>query len=145
MTENIHATCVDWQGQGILLLGAPGSGKSDLALRLISGKNCLLVADDRTDLNISENKIIASAPKNISGLLEVRGVGILKMPVTPQTTVKLAVVLASSPMEIERLPQNKFYDFGGVKVRQIKLCAFEASAADKIIAALSCEDFELSC
>ena len=53
---NIHTTCVSIKNHGILLLGAPASGKSDLALRLILHHQALLVSDDRTDIEIKSNK-----------------------------------------------------------------------------------------
>lgn len=71
-TEKIHATCVEVEGLGVLLRGPAGSGKSDLALRLIDD-GARLIADDYTDLTIEEGRIIARAPDTIQDLMEVRG------------------------------------------------------------------------
>ena len=129
MTD-IHASCVCWQNRGILLLGASGSGKSDLCLRLISGQGAELVADDRVDLIVSRETIYASAPEILAGMLEIRGVGLLKLPNLCRSR------LVSAPQEVERLPQPAFWKFGGCKLPLLRLYPFEASAPDKILAAL---------
>lgn len=137
MASNIHASCVCYRHCGILISGPSGSGKSDLALRLLARDEAEFVSDDRTDLIWQENKLMASAPQNIKGLLEVRGVGILKYPALDTVEVKLMVELVTSPQQIERLPEPEFWIFERQPIRKIKLFAFEASAPDKIIAALA--------
>lgn len=134
--SNIHASCVSWQDKGILLLGRSGRGKSDLCLRLISKYDAVLVADDRVDLNVSRETILASAPKILQGMLEVRGVGILQLPYVKQTELDLVVELVEDLSEIERLPEPQSWEYEGVKLPLIKLFGFEVSAADKIIATL---------
>lgn len=136
MTTNIHACCVAVGDEGVLILGAPGRGKSDLCLRLIHTHHAILVADDRVDLNAKDEQLLASCPANIKGLLEVRGVGILKLPALDNVVVKLVVQLVQDPSEVERLPQPSFYTANKIAVPSIKLYPFEASAPDKIIAAL---------
>lgn len=66
--ENIHATCIALNNRGILLTGASGSGKSDLALRMILEKGAVLIADDRTDIRRGANRPVASCPETIKGL-----------------------------------------------------------------------------
>ncbi|MEI9994106.1 MAG: HPr kinase/phosphatase C-terminal domain-containing protein [Rhizomicrobium sp.] len=132
---NIHATCVRFGTKGVLLLGKSGAGKSDLALRLI-GRGAVLVADDRCDLAVVQGRLVARAPKAIAGLLEVRGIGITKMPHAAAATIALAVDL-SAP--VERLPEGKSYDMAlklAAPPPLIAVNAFEASAADKVILAL---------
>lgn len=88
LAQTIHATALaapaallpdlllpDAPLRGVLLIGPSGSGKSDLALRLID-RGWRLIADDRTVLGLENGRLTASAPPNISGLIEVRGVGI---------------------------------------------------------------------
>src|SRR5690606_32729552 len=75
----IHATCVALGDTGILLRGRSGSGKSDLALRLIDG-GALLVADDRVALSLEGGRVIARPPAALAGYLEVRGVGPMPVP-----------------------------------------------------------------
>ncbi len=130
---NIHTTCINLNGKGVLILGAPGSGKSDLALRLIRHCGAKLVSDDRTDIQISENKIIAHTPSKIAGLLEVRGIGIQKMPYLETTEVNLAIELVKDFKDVPRLPDKMFYEIGGIKIPCIKLYPFEVSATDKIV------------
>ncbi|HEY4274196.1 MAG TPA: HPr kinase/phosphatase C-terminal domain-containing protein [Rhizomicrobium sp.] len=102
---NIHATCVAIGRNGILLLGESGSGKSDLALRLIDG-GAKLVADDRTELYAARGRLCARAPASISGLIEVRGLGIIALPFRANVTIALAVTLGVSS---KRLPEPSFY------------------------------------
>ena len=130
---NIHTTCIAIKGKGVLIFGTPGSGKSDLALRCILNKKAILVADDRTNIDISSGKIIASCPENIKGLLEVRGVGIQKMQTTDSCEIKLAIELVKSYTDIERLPEPSYYKIGEIKIPLLKLYAFEPSAVDKIV------------
>lgn len=130
---NIHASCISYRNQGILIIGESGFGKSDLTLRMIMEKGAVLVADDRTDLAVNGSILQASCPKTIEGLLEVRGIGIQKMPYTAKTDIKLVVRLAKNSHEIDRLPETRYYEFENLKIEEIKLCAFEASALDKLV------------
>ncbi len=86
----IHASCVARNGEGVLLLGPPGAGKSDLVLRLLD-HGFALVADDRVDI---ENGF-ASPPPGLGGLLEVRGFGIVSLPHAERARLALAVELAA--------------------------------------------------
>ena len=104
--ENVHATCVDMNGAGVLIVGRSGSGKSDLALRLIENKGAVLVADDRTNLIVNGENLVANSPESIQGLIEVRGVGIVKKNFKPQSCVKL-VVISSLKEKIERYVKEK--------------------------------------
>jgi hypothetical protein len=136
---NIHATCVRLGRHGILLIGKSGSGKSDLALRLIA-RGAKLVADDRCDISVERNRLVARAPRSIEGLLEVRGVGIV--PVAHARSAEIALV-ADLSGTVVRLPSTPRYaPPAPLALRQsaqpslICLNAFEASAPDKIVAAL---------
>lgn len=134
MTVNIHATCVEIDKKGVLLLGKSGSGKSDMALRLIELNQAKLVADDRVDLELSGNRLIASCPDNIKGLLEVRGIGIVKYPFIKKTIIKIAVSLTNN--KTERLPEIQNYVFEDHKIPMIILNPKEASSTAKLLAAL---------
>src|SRR5690242_15181364 len=98
-----HGTCVEIGGVGVLLRGPPGSGKSDLALRLID-RGARLVADDQTELRREGAAVLASAPPSIAGRIEVRGVGILELPQAPSVALGLVVDLVPAA-DIERLPE----------------------------------------
>jgi len=135
---NIHASCVSLRNQGVLLLGPSGAGKSDLALRLIDG-GAKLVADDRTLLFVKNGALHARAPSSISGLLEIRGVGIVKLPVRASVKIALVVTLGQ---EGPRLPPKRFYRTPpalrtNTKLPQITLDAFFAATPAKIRATLA--------
>ena len=130
----VHGTCISQDGAGILIRGTSGAGKSDLALRLINHGACL-VADDQVTLNAHKEQIIASAPKNLFGLMEVRGIGILHLPPSLPAPLSLVVDLVDRD-NIERLPENEFAKVLGVNIKRINLWAFESSAIAKVILAL---------
>lgn len=94
---SVHASCVAWNGEGVLISGPSGSGKSELALRLMDA-GFDLVADDRVMLDGT----IASAPERLAGLIEVRGVGILRTPFVINARVRLRVCLGEGQ---PRLPE----------------------------------------
>jgi HPr kinase/phosphorylase len=130
LTIQIHASCVELSGLGVLLRGASGSGKSDLALRLIEA-GARLVADDRTDLAIADGALVASSPATIAGRLEIRGVGIVDLPSVAMTRVGLAADLVA-PAEIERLPAPRHCAYLGIEIPLIAVTPFECSAAAKL-------------
>ncbi len=132
--EQIHATAIDIDGDGVLLRGPSGCGKSDLALRLIDA-GARLVADDRTDLAITDGRVFASAPVELSGLIEVRGVGIVSTAALEKTPLALVVDLVG-PADVERIPEPAGVDILGLRIPLLRLAPFEASAAAKIRAAL---------
>lgn len=136
MTEklNIHASCIALDNQGVLLTGISGCGKSDLALRLING-GAKLVSDDRTDLRAEQGTLIASAPAAIAGLIEVRQVGLLRMPCVEQVKIALVIELAAPETRLERMPHAETAEFLGITVRRLRLHPFEASTPAKIRAA----------
>lgn len=131
--QNIYATSLNYKGKAVLLTGKSGSGKSDLALRLIMRYGASLIADDRTDVEAKNGILKLSAPENIKGLLEVRGIGIQKMPFDQEGEAALWVELTTNSKEIERLPQESFVEVEGIKLPAIKLNAFEDSAPEKIV------------
>jgi HPr kinase/phosphorylase len=123
-----HGTCVARDGAGVLLIGPPGAGKSDLALRLI-GRGFVLVADDQVE--IADR--IASAPEALSGLLEVRGLGIVRLPHVARADLKLVVSLTDHS---ERLPAPLTHPTLGLPM--VHLDPASASAADRVALALDC-------
>lgn len=134
----VHASCVAIQGRGVLLLGASGSGKSDLALRLIDGGGTL-VADDQVLVTRRADALVAWPPEGLAGLLEVRGVGILKLPFCAAVPLRLMVELAESCGP--RLPPAAFYVLLGIELPCVRLDPTRPSAAAIIRMALCAERF----
>ncbi|WP_144186481.1 HPr kinase/phosphorylase [Elioraea rosea] len=138
----IHATCCalgpaahDTLPAAVLLLGASGSGKSDLALRLVDA-GFVLVADDRVDLASEGGAVIASGPDALAGLIEVRGIGILRLGASVRRArVVLAASLASRET-IPRLPEQTTIDLVGTRVPAIALDPELPSAVARIRLAL---------
>lgn len=143
MTTLVHATCVALRLPGrtwraVLLRGAPGAGKSDLALRLIDAGG-RLVADDQTRITRRGRTLTASAPTVLAGLIEVRGVGIVKMA-RSQVLARgpLAMIVDLVPAEhVERLPDPAEEEVLGVALPLLALAPFEASAPAKLRLALT--------
>ena len=129
---NLHATCISLKNKGVLIIGKSGSGKSDLALRAIMQKGAKLVADDRTDIALKNNNIYASCPKPVQGLLEVRGIGIIKPPFKLTQKINLVIELVDKIQKIERLPTEEFYEISGIKLKKIRLYPFELSSLEKL-------------
>lgn len=134
--DNIHASCVTYKNQGILIIGDSGIGKSDLAFRFIMDKGAKLVADDRTNIEIKKDTLVASCPETIKGLLEIRGVGIKNFPCLDNITINLVVKLVKSLDNIERFPKEENWTYENIKIKQISLYPFECSAVNKLISAL---------
>ena len=129
-SKKVPGTCVEVEGLGVLFRGPTGSGKSDLALRLIdSGSR--LIADDYTELSLENAAIIARAPQTIRGLLEVRGIGILKIGGALQTSLGVMIDLVT-PEQVERQPLDQSEELLGVHVPLFRLFPLEASDPAKV-------------
>ncbi|MDP6110183.1 MAG: HPr kinase/phosphatase C-terminal domain-containing protein [Rhodospirillales bacterium] len=135
LTRQVHGTAVSIGGDGVLILGEPGSGKSDLALRLIYQGAGQLISDDRVDLCRDGDTVVMSSPEQISGLLEVRGVGVVSVPADYPVTLRLIVNLSLAE-EIDRQPERRMEEYLGVSVPLIKFNPFELSAPEKLRIAL---------
>ena len=130
MMPQLHASCVAVADQGILICGPSGTGKSDLALRLID-EGADLVADDRVDISCKNGQLLASAPENIKGLIEVRGLGLVKVRARTEAVITLVIELKNRH-SIERVPEKDFAEIEGVKIPKIELDPFDISALAKI-------------
>ena len=126
----IHASTVAVDGHGILLRGASGSGKSDLALRLIDAGG-RLVADDQSELFRRGDRIFVRAPAAIAGLIEVRGIGIIRLAALAEAPLALIVDLVAADAA-ERLPERRTEPMLGLSLPVIQVAPFEASAPAKL-------------
>jgi HPr kinase/phosphorylase len=142
MSERVHATSVAMrQGRSwraVLLRGPSGSGKSDLALRLIEA-GARLIADDQTELVRVGKAVIASAPEPIAGLIEARGLGIVALgrdQLVKRAALALLVDLAQ-PQRITRLPEPDSENILGIDLPVLAVAPFEASACAKLRLALT--------
>jgi serine kinase of HPr protein (carbohydrate metabolism regulator) len=136
----VHATAIAIDGRVILLRGPSGAGKSDLAVRLIDS-GARLLADDQVLLRRADNRVLVRAPAAIAGLIEVRGVGIMRVDCLDEAPLALIVDLAPSA-QIERIPDNRFEEVLGLAIPLIALAPFEASAAAKL--RLACRALAIS-
>ena len=144
--SSIHASCVSFGEVGVLIRGAPASGKSSLCLRLIDdegrgvGRKALqarLVADDQVMISRKGKGIWAEAPPSLAGLLEVRGLGLVKVAFAKCAEIKLVVDLVPGP-QVARVPepQQQRVEIDGVMLPWLQLDARTAVAAAVLRAAL---------
>jgi serine kinase of HPr protein (carbohydrate metabolism regulator) len=131
-SDRLHATTVAIDGVAVMIEGASGSGKSDLALRLID-RGAILVSDDQTLVIRAGDTLHARAPATIAGRIEVRGIGILAMPYVEDVPVALLVRLGGA---IERMPERRVREIAGIDVREFAVDPFHASAPIKVELAL---------
>ncbi|MBL4894033.1 MAG: hypothetical protein JKY59_04055, partial [Emcibacter sp.] len=122
-----------------VLQGASGTGKSDLALRLMA-LGAELVGDDYLEVSAGDNgRVMMVAPKNIAGQIEVRNVGLLNVPHRAEAEIDLVLNLV--PVEgierLARLPEPQRISLDGVTVPCLDFYAFESSAPEKIRAAIN--------
>lgn len=129
--RRLHASAVAIGGRGVLILGASGRGKSDLALRLID-RGAILIADDQVELAARDGRLHACALATIYGKLEVRGIGIVDLDAVA-APIALVVDLDATP---ERLPEPGAMIVEGIQLPVVALAPFDASAPIKVELAL---------
>lgn len=131
--ETVHASTVATEGRAVMIMGPSGSGKSDLTLRLLD-RGFTLVSDDQTIVKRLGERLVATAPPQLAGKLEIRGIGIVDMDHDSDIPVALVVELTS---HIQRLPDDsRERPILGVPVPLVSIDAMTASAASKVALAL---------
>lgn len=129
---NLIAAFQGGRWTGVLIQGASGSGKSDLTLRALA-LGFRLVADDRVLLWTSGGRLFGRAPDALKGLIEVRGLDVVKVDALPFAQVALICPCDGTP---ERLPEPQTQSLLGVEVRTLQIAPLETSAAHKLVFAL---------
>jgi serine kinase of HPr protein (carbohydrate metabolism regulator) len=133
-SETLHASCVAIGDHAVLIEGRSGTGKSDLALRLID-RGAVLVSDDYTVLTRRDGALTATPPANIAGKMEVRGLGLIEVAHTQDVPVALVVVADNDPV---RMPEDDARRaIAGVMLPELRLSLLEPSAPIKVERALA--------
>lgn len=141
----LHGTCLSLGGEGVLILGEPGSGKSSLALRLIDEPGygisgillrSELVADDQVIVTREPDRLVALAPPTLRGKLEIRGLGIVTLT-TPLSVPLALVVKLQDHSVIERLPESATFDILGAALPLVEIDGKLPSAPARLRAALT--------
>ena len=131
--ETLHASTVAIDGRAVMISGPSGSGKSDLALRMLD-RGFTLVSDDQTIIKKDGARLLASAPPTIAGKLEIRGLGIVEVERVDNIPIVLIVELTS---DIQRLPDDsRERPILGVPLPIVTIDAMTASAPSKVAIAL---------
>jgi HPr kinase/phosphorylase len=126
--RRIHGSCASRNGDAVLVVGPPGSGKSDLILRLLA-RGFELVADDQVHICNG----VVSCPAELAGLLEARGLGIVHLPFRKQAKLALIVDLGTPS---DRMPNPLMHSEFDRPV--VRIDAAAASAPDRVVLALDC-------
>lgn len=124
----VHAACVRLGAVGVLLRGPSGSGKSDLALRLID-HGAELVADDRVTLERRPTGVIARPPAALRGVIELRGLGLFRLPFADEALLALVVDLGPAA---DRLPPPRVVTVLGTAMPAVTLDPASASAPARL-------------
>lgn len=128
-TLEIHATAVSYNDKAVIFIGEPGSGKSDMALRLLD-RGGVLIGDDRVIFKYSGNEVCVFPHSEIAGKIEVRGVGICTVPFVQSIPVGIVVQLVSE--RPERNPEKKTYTMLDKSFPLLDLYPFEPAAVIKL-------------
>ena len=140
MRRLVNGTAVAWRGEGVLITGPSGSGKSDLTLRLIDS-GATLIADDLVEMKRAGDRLLLSfppeGPAELKGKMEVKGLGIMSVAVAPPEVPLSLVVEATPPAEVELVPESLESEWLGLHVTTLRIHLLEPSAPAKVRLALA--------
>lgn len=140
-SEMLHSSTVSVNGRAVMIEGRSGSGKSDLALRLID-RGAKLVSDDYTIVRRKEKILLASPPENIAGKIEVRGIGLVEMTHVSDVPVALVVQLFDV---VDRMPPTpELRVMAGIAIPVMKIAPNESSAPIKVELAIKTFGLDIS-
>jgi len=130
--------------RAVLIRGPSGSGKSRLAFALIEAaaggiiRFARLVADDRVELAASHGRLLVFPPPQLEGLIEIRGVGVRRLPFEPMAMIGLVVDLAAADGERMPAPSSQNAEISGIRLPRLPVAA-GADALTAILATLQSE------
>ena len=129
MREMRHGSAVAIDGQAVLIFGPSGSGKSDLALRLID-RGATLISDDMVGIESTDDYLILSVAPNIAGKIELRGIGICAVDFISSAPLRLVVELTQ---EVDRMPpDDQRAAISNYWIPMVKLDPFQPSSVLKV-------------
>ena len=140
MRQLVNGTALAWRGQGVLIRGPSGSGKSDLTLRLLDS-GATLISDDVVEMKRVDSRLLLSfppeSPGELKGKIVARGLGLVDVAAAPPEVELALVVEATPPAEVEILPESLESEWLGLSVTTIRIHLLEPSAPAKVRLALT--------
>ncbi len=131
----LHASAVAFARQAILLTGPSGVGKSRLACQLIA-RGALLVGDDYLHVHVRTNRLLLSPADRLRGLLELRGIGIRRLPYLVDVPLRLVVNLnARLSADQTRMPETRAWCRQDIRIPAVSLSVADPAVAEKIMLA----------
>lgn len=142
-----HACALEVTQIGILIQGSSGSGKTSLMMGLLErakqeNLDGFLIADDQVFLTLENTSLIAKAPETISGLIEIRGFGVVSHSHKQTGIIKLVVELVDDE-EIDRMPEQEFWKFETQRLPLLKVPIRHESQSVRIVFAWLFENSHL--
>jgi HPr kinase/phosphorylase len=134
-SRHVHGSAAAWAGQGVLLLGESGAGKSGLLAGLLAAGGWL-VADDLVRV-WRRGAAVYLGPVSTAGLIELRGNGIFRVAGTERAPLRLLVELGPAGPERERLPERRTVAMAGLPVPVLSVDARDPAAVARILIALA--------